>query len=85
MRQERRMAGPIRADLGKKAERKRELDRGCRLRAERGGTSRAIESKRKRSRQMKGRTVRAEATHTMTLKEQCEQCGQPLWALPGIT
>jgi|SRR5882762_307193 len=31
---------------------------------------------------MKGRTVRAEATHALTLtplKEQCEQCGQPLW------
>jgi hypothetical protein len=31
---------------------------------------------------MKGRTARAEATHAMTLtplKEQCEQCGQPLW------
>jgi hypothetical protein len=31
---------------------------------------------------MKGRTTRAEATHAMTLiplKEQCEQCGQPLW------
>jgi hypothetical protein len=31
---------------------------------------------------MKGRTARPEATHAMTLtplKEQCEQCGQPLW------
>ena len=31
---------------------------------------------------MKGRTARAEATHAITLtplKEQCEQCGQPLW------
>src|SRR5882762_11053354 len=31
---------------------------------------------------MKGRTARAEATHALTLmplKEQCEQCGQPLW------
>jgi MULE transposase domain len=31
---------------------------------------------------MKGRTVRAEATHALTLtplQEQCEQCGQPLW------
>ena len=31
---------------------------------------------------MKGRTARAEATHMTTLtplKEQCEQCGQPLW------
>src|SRR2546421_840323 len=31
---------------------------------------------------MKGRTARAEATQAMTLtplKEQCEQCGQPLW------
>jgi hypothetical protein len=31
---------------------------------------------------MKGRTARAEATHAQTLiplKEQCEQCGQPLW------
>jgi hypothetical protein len=31
---------------------------------------------------MKGRTARPEATHALTLtplKEQCEQCGQPLW------